>query len=76
VRDVDLYVGGLFEDAQGRPDQITGRTFTHLIGQQFRELKQGDRFYYENAPNDAHGTRSSAFTLGDYSWFKKIVTLF
>ncbi len=65
MRDIDLYVGGLLENPVGRADVITGPTFTAMIGQQFRELKEGDRFYYENAANSAHGTQNSAFTAGN-----------
>ena len=36
-----------------------------MIGQHVRELKEGDRFYYENATNSAHGTQNSAFTAGN-----------
>ena len=76
MRDIDLFVGGLFERAQGKADEITGVSFSTLLGQQFKELKEGDRFYYENAPNAAHGTLTSAFTLGDYSfiWQKNSAT--
>lgn len=64
VRDIDLWIGGLAENKEGKADVITGPTFTCIIGQQFKDLKEGDRFYYENAPDSAKGTASSAFTLG------------
>lgn len=45
VLDIDLFPGGIGEN----PDKgsVLGPTFTRLIGQQFRESRQGDRFWYE-----------------------------
>lgn len=43
--DVDLIIGGLTEiSIEGA---ILGPTFVCIIGRQFRELKFGDRFWYE-----------------------------
>jgi hypothetical protein len=36
---------------------------------QFYQLKIGDRFYYENAPNATLGTDKTAFTLGMNIYF-------
>ena len=45
VADVDLWVGGLSEDAV--PDGHLGPLFTRMIAKQFEALRDGDRFWYE-----------------------------
>lgn len=72
VGDIDLWVGGLAETAVGAADVITGPTFTCIIGEQFSELKKGDRFYYENAPDASKGTENSAFTIAQLTEIKKM----
>ena len=44
--DIDVYAGGLAETpVAGAP---IGPMFAHMIGAQFRDLKIGDRYYFEN----------------------------
>lgn len=46
--DIDLFVGGLLEIAEG--DAVVGPTFREIIADQFSRLKRGDRYFYENNP--------------------------
>jgi hypothetical protein len=55
---MDLYIGGLLERKDG--DAMLGATFKCLVGDQFRRIRLGDRFWYEE-PN-----QSGSFTIG---WF-------
>lgn len=50
VDDIDLYVGGMSETPlQG---SIVGHTFTYILAQGFKNLRFGDRFWYER--DDSH----------------------
>ncbi|ESP01483.1 hypothetical protein LOTGIDRAFT_172652 [Lottia gigantea] len=63
VDDVDLYIGGLSEDPV--TDGIVGPTFACIIGQQFNNLKFGDRFWFENA-------QSSGFSQGQMNAIRNL----
>ena len=43
---IDLFAAGISETNDG--DKLLGRTFGCILGRTFRELREGDRFYYEN----------------------------
>lgn len=56
VDDVDLFSAAVSEFKQD--GAIIGPTLTCLIGNQFRDLKLGDRFWYETASHPASFTPS------------------
>ena len=56
VDDVDIFAGGMSERLV--PGGMVGPTFACILGRQFRKLKVGDRFWYEN------GNARTAFTQG------------
>ena len=60
ISDIDLFLGGLME----RPadDALLGPTFQCLVGDQFKRLKFGDRFWFEE------GRQSNSFTEGTLSF--------
>ena len=43
--DIDVFVGGVTETP--RDGALVGPLFECLLGHQFRDLKQGDRYWYE-----------------------------
>jgi len=51
--DIDLYPAGLAE--QALPGGILGPTFSHMIGDQFRVIKDGDRFFYTHSKGPGAG---------------------
>ncbi len=48
VDEVDLWTAGLAEDHA--PGAMVGETFRAIIADQFRRLRDGDRFWFENDP--------------------------
>lgn len=45
VKNIDLYIGGILEKYSD--DALVGETFLHIIVDQFKRLRDGDRFWYE-----------------------------
>jgi peroxidase len=63
VHDIDLWSGGVSEIP--RDGALVGPTFAAIIGQQFAQIKNGDRFWYENA------NQPSSFTMAQLREIKK-----
>lgn len=62
--DVDLFPGAILEfPAAG---SALGATFTHILGEQFRDLRRGDRYWYER--NDT----CTAFTIDQLAEIRKV----
>ncbi len=51
VNKVELWIGGLAENHV--PGAMVGQTFDVIISQQFQNLRDGDRFWYQNQGFDA-----------------------
>lgn len=67
--DIDLYVGIMLEEPLSGGQ--LGPTASFMIGEQFRALKRGDRFFYESI---AEGTDN--FTQGELIIPKTKIYLF
>jgi len=63
VVDIDLFTGGLLEPpSESTKGGVLGPTFQCLIAEQFRLLRVGDRFWFENEPKASSHTTKTAFT--------------
>ncbi|MGK7897176.1 MAG: peroxidase family protein [Xenococcus sp. (in: cyanobacteria)] len=50
IDDIDLWVGGIAEDAVN--SGLLGETFNLIVSEQFQRLRDGDRFFYLNELDD------------------------
>lgn len=64
MRDIDLYVGGLMENPI--PGGAIGPTFSCVLANQFKDLKDTDRFYFETGPFN------SSFSMAQLREIKKV----
>lgn len=64
VEDVDLFTAGLAEKSVS--GGLVGPTFACIIGQQFSNLRRGDRFWYENPGQE------SSFTPGQLQQIRRV----
>lgn len=63
VDDIDLWVGGLAEDAHGKA--MVGEVFYHILKRQFLALRDGDRFWYQRDLNKRDINRIEKTRLAD-----------
>jgi Animal haem peroxidase/Peptidase M10 serralysin C terminal len=64
IDQVDLWTGGLSERHMANGSLI-GETFAHIVGDQFEALRDGDRFYFENALDQKTVAEIKGTTLSD-----------
>ncbi|XP_033303299.1 uncharacterized protein LOC117207322 [Bombus bifarius] len=64
VEDIDLFTGGLAEKSV--KSGLVGPTFACIIGQQFNNIRRGDRFWYENSKQEG------SFTPGQLQQIRRV----
>ncbi|XP_026673359.1 uncharacterized protein LOC108629732 [Ceratina calcarata] len=64
VEDIDLFTAGLAEKSV--KGGLVGPTFACIIGQQFNNLRRGDRFWYENSQQE------NSFTPGQLQQIRRV----
>lgn len=65
LEDIDVFVGGVVE--RPSPGSILGPTFQCIVGDQFRRLRLGDRFWYEEPRQSGSFTLSQVNAIKDAS---------
>lgn len=63
VEDIDLWVGGISEDRYQKG--LLGRLFHQIVRNQFRVLRDGDRFWYTNVLHPRDQARIENLRLSD-----------
>ena len=62
---------GMLEPADSEGGAL-GKTFQCLLADQFKRLREGDRFWHENAPNRRKNTDKTAFTRCQLQEIRKV----
>ena len=62
---------GMLEPADSEGGAL-GKTFQCLLADQFKRLREGDRFWHENAPNRIKNTDKTAFTRCQLQEIRKV----
>ena len=57
-RDIDLFTGAVYETPVD--GGVVGPTFAYLLGEQFRRLRVGDRFFYETSDSQLSFTSGTS----------------
>ena len=73
IEDVDLFIGAISEKLV--PGSTLGPTFQCIVGDQFRRLRLGDRFWYEEPNQVGSFTLGNYFTVALYNPYFKIMML-
>jgi len=65
VDNIDLRVGAMSETPLRRKNSQLGELFTAIIAKQFSDLRDGDRFWYENILNNSELREVRSTRLSD-----------
>ena len=70
IDDVDLVIGGISEVPV--PGALPVPTFQCLVGDQFKRLQHGDRFYYDSDSNPGRFTKEQLVEVDIHKTLVKV----